>query len=960
MFGAITKAGLSKIVSMDFSPEHEQDSSRLGTQSDAPPGRRSPNRRRQSTCRLARRARAERDQHRCQLLPLSEDPRFSNEEHCTVLAGIIVVLLLASASAASATTLPVAISENTTLSPAGNPYTGTSTIQSGVTLKVEPGVKFTGLNLKVKGTLSANGTASEPITVIESNGNYTPITFEPGSGASVLNHVDITKSGSTYWAKSVILIKQSSPRIENSHFSNNDLWAIWAPEGGGPEIANNTFIQGSARSAIYYQAGEGKTGDINIHGNYIEGGKTDPAISIEASKSSITATTLSGNTVIRNEAATAFRAETPQIPGDVTENLLSENKSNRLRVSGTVAASATWKDGGTPITTGTVTVASGATLRLEPGLSFSSPNFIVKGTLLAEGTAMAPVIFTEQSANVAAIAFEPGSGSSVLNHVEVTKCGSTYWAKPAIQIKQSSPRIENSKFLSNDLWAIWMPEGGAPEIADNFFSTVGGRSAIYYQAGEGKTGNINIHGNFIEGGKTDAAISVNASKSSITATTLSGNTIVGSEAASAFSYSAPEIPANVTENTLIGNKSNLLEIGGMVKKPSTWKDGGTRVWPNGVTVDSGVALNLAKGLFLVNPAITVKGTLNTEGTSAAPVVFTGKKEEAAGEWRGIKFEAGSGSSLLTGAEFAYGGKEGYGMVEAKGASPTILNSTFRKATYAVKVTESGAPKLERNRFRENNNAVTYTGTGNLLAPNNDWGCANGPKPAGCGDSVTSNVKWQPAVQLPELAGSCRGKESQCGEGADPVSLATGQLSYFHRDLLLTNQSDLPLEFSRAYASGSSSDTGLGPGWSQTGLASVTELESGAALVLRQDGRQDLFSKTEGGYQAPSGVTDMLARVEGAFKLSTLERTVYRFDASGRIASITDDHGLKTTYGYDANGRLATITDPSSQTLTFSYNASNHIASVKDSTGREVKYGYSTAGNLATVTDALGRCHRIHL
>jgi YD repeat-containing protein len=358
---------------------------------------------------------------------------------------------------------------------------------------------------------------------------------------------------------------------------------------------------------------------------------------------------------------------------------------------------------------------------------------------------------------------------------------------------------------------------------------------------------------------------------------------------------------------------------------------------------------------MVNPSFTVKGTLNAEGTAAEPVVFTGAKEEGAGEWGSVKFEAGSGSSLISYAEFAYGGKESFGMVEATGSHPTIINSTLRKSSsYAIKVTESGAPKIEWDRFRENANGISYAGTGKLAAPNNDWNhCAGGPKPAGCGESVTSNVEWKPAVQLPELDGPCRGKESQCGEGADPVSLATGHLDYSHRDLVLTNKGTVPLEFTRTYDSGSAADTGLGPGWSQTGLATATELASGEVLVTRQDGRQDLFQKTESGYKAPSGVTDTLAKVEGAFQLTTLQNTVYRFDSSGRIASITDEHGLKTTYGYDANGRLATITDPSAQTLTFSYNASNHITAVKDSTGREVKFAYSAAGDLESVTDALG-------
>ena len=79
------------------------------------------------------------------------------------------------------------------------------------------------------------------------------------------------------------------------------------------------------------------------------------------------------------------------------------------------------------------------------------------------------------------------------------------------------------------------------------------------------------------------------------------------------------------------------------------------------------------------------------------------------------------------------------------------------------------------------------------------------------------------------------------------------------------------------------------------------------------------------YVPPSGVTDSLVKTEeGTFALTTLDQAVYRFDASGRIASITDDHGLKTTYGYSGEGRLSTITDPSGQTLTFAYNGSNHM------------------------------------
>ena len=1098
-----------------------------------------------------------------------------------VLLGTLLIL----PSVASATALPSKITENTTLTAAGNPYTGSPTIETGVTLKVQPGVKFTVGTMTVKGTLLAEGTAEEPVFFTSGAkepkaGDWERIVFASGSGASVLNHVEVAYGG---WGfQPAVEVKASSPTITNSTFRKNGNYGIYAPEGGAPEIAHNSFI--NSAWAIYYVSGEGKTGEVNIHDNFIEGGTS--GISASINKGSLaTGKTLSGNTVV-GTTASAFVFWGREVPADVTENTLIGNKSNFIEIaSAEVTHSESWNDGGSRIRIyGNLTVASGATLQINKGVYIEQPNITVKGTLKAEGTAEKPVVFTgyKQAApgEWGKIAFEPGSGASVLDHVEVSYGGSGF--RPTVEVKASSPTITNSTFRKNGNYGIYAPEGGAPEIAHNSF--INSAWAIYYVSGEGKTGEVNIHDNFIEGGTSGISASINKG-SLATGKTLSGNTVVGTTA-SAFVFWGREVPADVTENTLIGNKSNFIEIASAeVTHSESWNDGGSRIRIYGnLTVASGATLQINKGVYIEQPNITVKGTLKAEGTAEKPVVFTGYKQAAPGEWGKIAFEPGSGASVLDHVEEAYVGRKPRPAVEIKASSPTITNSTFRKngnsgstsprrqprkspttpsstapgrskhqlsrgtgesrrsqhprqlhrrrqlrnlrvdhqrlpvtgktlsgntvigttsspsivfwgkevpgditentlignksncieiasaevshsetwnnggskvcidssltvasgatlkinkgvyieqpehdgqrdpygrrhgrrtdrpyrqnrqrrgvehmifepgsgasvldhvevayggsgfrpaveikassptitnstfrknGNYGIWVVESGAPKIEWNRFRGNTNGLFYSGTGNLSAPNNDWGCANGPKPAGCGDTATSNIKWKPAIQLPELAGQCRGKESQCGEGADPVSLATGQLSYSHRDLLLTNKSSVPLEFTRAYSSGSSADTGLGPGWSQTGLSSATEFTSGAVLILHQDGRQDLFYKVGEAYKAPSGVTSTLAKVEGTFQLTTLERTVYRFDESGRIASITDDHGLKTTYGYNGEGRLATITDPSAQTLTFSYNGSNHITSIKDSTSREVKYTYSAAGDLATVTDALG-------
>lgn len=154
--------------------------------------------------------------------------------------------------------------------------------------------------------------------------------------------------------------------------------------------------------------------------------------------------------------------------------------------------------------------------------------------------------------------------------------------------------------------------------------------------------------------------------------------------------------------------------------------------------------------------MTVIGTLRAEGTGDHPVTLTGSGEENGGEWTGISLEPGSGESLLNYVEVGYGGSSG-AMLNVKGASPTITNSTFRRSSSdAIRVQQSGHPTIDGNRFRNNQFGLRYEGEGKLGAPHNDWGCANGPKPTGCGDSVTSNVEWQPAVVLRELPRLCPG------------------------------------------------------------------------------------------------------------------------------------------------------------------------------------------------------------
>jgi RHS repeat-associated protein len=886
-----------------------------------------------------------------------------------LLAGFaLAALLLIRTATASATVLPEKITENMALNALGSPYTGgVVKIEPGVTVEAAPGTVVKVSTLEVLGALKAEGTAESPVAFRASSetARWNGIVFKAGSSGSVLDHTEVARAGETY-GKAIEII-ESSPRITNSLIRESGWYGIFT-RAGSPEIAHDT-IAGCASSGAYFGGEVGKTLEVNFHDNLVELCGGSAAVFVEPG-GTVIATSL-GNNVLRTNSSLQgiyynggpYEAE---IPPDIPNNVITEgtggSHTNENAFSGVLKKSATWEAPTATISLGgTFKVPSGVTLTLKPGVVVHATGlFEVLGTLKAEGTAESPVAFIPSSSSSTwrGIVFKPGSGESVLDHVVVSQAGESFGK--AIEIRESSPRITNSLISESTYYGLFTV-AGSPEIAHDTISYCGS-SAAYFAGEVGKTLEVNFHNNLVEHCSGSAAVSVEPG-GTVIATSLGNNILRKNSSLQGIYYNGSpheaEFPPDIANNAIVegtgGSSTNQDAFSGVLKKSATWEVPTAPLYMGEVRVAGTATLSIGPGVALHTRFIKVEGTLKAEGTLTKPVFITGPRNESAGEWGSIKFEPGSGGSVLEYSEVVFGGSEpGEGMIEVRGSNPRITNSTFRNSThYAVKVTESGAPRIERDRFRKNTDGLLYSGAGRLSAPNNDWGCASGPQPAGCGDSVSSNVDWKPAQPLRELDGPCRGKESQCGEGADPVSLATGHLDYSHRDLLLTNKSSIPLEFTRTYDSGSAADAGLGPGWSQTGLATASELESAEVMIVRQDGRQDLFQKTESGYKAPSGVTDKLEKVSGTFQLTTLGDTVYRFDSSGRIASITDSHGSQTTYAYSTEGRLATITDPSGQTLTFSYNSSNHITSVKDSTGREVQFTYSTAGDLESVTDALG-------
>ncbi|MDX6587303.1 MAG: hypothetical protein QOI31_1776 [Solirubrobacterales bacterium] len=831
------------------------------------------------------------------------------------------------------------------------------------------------------------------------------------------------------WA--AIKSTSASPQITDNEVADNhgSFKTIEFTGGGSPVIANNEISGNgdfgpSSSYALSYIASGTQSGQPSIHDNTFSDNNANP-ISASTATAPIVFQALSDNTITDNNGvAIAYSGD--RVPPDIDENTVTGNSSNTVRVGGTLRDSTTWEDRGFPfyLPSEDLAVASGTTLTLDQGMSFrghaatSAGSLNVNGTLITTGTAADPIVFTSsKDTSVGGAIYGSGSGapaagdwegitltnsgSSSLGHAEIR------YAKTGVQVSGGSPSITSS-FL-HDNWAAVKSTAASPQITDNeiadnhgSFKTIeitGGGSplvayneisgngdfgpsssyALSYIASGTQSGQPSIHDNTFSENNANA-ISVSTSTAPVQLQALSDNTITDNNGV-AIAYSGDRVPPDIDENTVTGNSSNTVRVGGTLRDSTTWEE---RDFPfylpgsEGLTVASGTTLTLDHGVSFRGHAATyagslnVKGTLLANGTAADPIVFTSSKDEsvggpiygsgngalAAGDWNGILFTANSQGGSLEHVSLRYA-KTGVGITCPCPTPPETRHSKFEDTWTGFQVagnpgaTPSGRPLVSDSTFRRNSTyAIDKTVVGAIPTPRNNYDdCESGPGPAGCGGKTRNvdPVPWDTAGDQP-----CAGGKHQCGSGMDPVSLATGELTYSHTDLQLTNRGAMPLEFTRAYSSGDRTDSGLGAGWSHSGFMRVTELEDGDVRVRYFDGRRVTFDETATGYEAPSAIHDVLTKqAGGAFRLKTLERSVYDFRADGRIDLITDDHGNTLDFAYNSSGRLSSVSDSSGQSLTFTYNASNHLTRVADSAGRETSFSYTNANELATVTDALG-------
>jgi RHS repeat-associated protein len=142
---------------------------------------------------------------------------------------------------------------------------------------------------------------------------------------------------------------------------------------------------------------------------------------------------------------------------------------------------------------------------------------------------------------------------------------------------------------------------------------------------------------------------------------------------------------------------------------------------------------------------------------------------------------------------------------------------------------------------------------------------------------------------------------------------------------------------------------FGAGWGLAGLQSIVVNDQGFALLIDGDGSEMRFIGTgDAVYQSPPGDFTVLERVNGLFRRTTPDKTVYRFNANHQLASITDRLGNVVTYQYTGS-RLDKIIDPTGLETVLTYTGSR-VTTITDPAGRVTRLAYDSTGNLLSIED----------
>jgi hypothetical protein len=426
--------------------------------------------------------------------------------------------------------------------------------------------------------------------------------------------------------------------------------------------------------------------------------------------------------------------------------------------STTISQNTTWHpqpapfvlDGGTLSKDNTLTILPGTVIRMARGAAYDA-----QGTVLAQGTATAPIIVTSDAANPAPgdwqyIAIDGlGATNSSLAYVQMFYGSWNGGADGMLSVTGGAkPTISNSVFAQATNYGLWADDGSRPTISNCVFA-----------------------------GDASPAISTPADDAAL----VSGTSVGPNQA-------GIEVRNTTITDSGTWNRQNAPYL----------IDGGTLNAGRTITIAAGTVLEMSSGA-----AFDVQGTLQVNGTASAPVIVTSAASQPKpGDWQYITFDGPKAGGSVNYLQAFYGSWNGGddGMISVTGgADPTIANSVFAQATsHGVWADNNSRPTIT-------NCAFVGDASSAISAPADDaaliTGATVGPGQVGIevrNTNITHSGTWQQQSAPYVLDGATlnAGVTLTIAPGA-LIQMASGAAFDVQGTLLASGTANAPIVFTSA-------------------------------------------------------------------------------------------------------------------------------------------------------------------
>ncbi len=460
-------------------------------------------------------------------------------------------------------------------------------------------------------------------------------------------------------------------------------------QGGGPGVGLDN--NGEVLAIEYKGAVIDKTPEISACSGWC-GGSSDTYYTMERYDPAASGENSSNWGSFQSFLANGKNADNVAINGTPGKR----NSLNYLITNGSssLTQSKTLKKATSPyIISGNYTVASGATLTVDPGVVLKfltgQPSLTVNGVLKAEGNLSEKIVFTAfkdddygGDTNQDSASTTPSAGDwasikiaadgsvfdyTIVRYGGIEDISGNHWAN--IRVETASTTIKNSIVEKSKTYGIWFKNSSGGIIDGNTFSQ-NNRNISGETPGTGlqvTNSSPTISNNqFTQ--NTKALVIESSSAPAVSGNTFTQNTT-----------SAVEVNAShptFSSNTASGNGTNGIFVQGAISQNYTLASNLPFVIQATYSVPAANTLTIAAGTVVKLSGagnISALGKINAMGTSASKIIFTSLHDDdcgisggcgdtnatttapAAGDWDNIVFSSGAASSTLQYVVVRYGG-----------------------------------------------------------------------------------------------------------------------------------------------------------------------------------------------------------------------------------------------------------------------------------------------------------------